>query len=557
VNTPAFFSSFNGAGPALGGIQTNGAVEPAGGWTWITGEPWNYTNWSAGQPDNGFGTDENRLHFFSGLGSTPGATWNDLGQNDPNLGGYVIEHDPVPVVAATNLAYFPEEPLKTLVGDNAYGLWKLEIWDSRVGATNPAPQLVSWQLSFILETNAPVITPLTDGIPVTNTLPACFTAFFLVDVPTWANYVTNRLLFATPPGVNVYFDQTTLPAPGGTNVNDFPIIPGPSTSGSFTLYTNSLTTNGSTPPLLPGSRYFLAVENPCANGTNVTFAIQVDFSVDAIVLTNMVPYTNSNSGATNSNSQLYVYGVTTNAARVQFEINGSTADMTLVARRGLPPPSLGAFDYDSANPTTNDELIVVITNSVPIALSPGNWYLNAYNISGGPAAYSIMASEWPVTGRPFSITNMVIDTNGFCLTWTSLPLVHYYLQGKTTLSDPYWYKATQTLTATNDFHLECVDLPSPFQFFRVAEGLSLFDVIEPLPVVKVNLVTNGVSLLWIDSVTARYEVQWTPALAPPVWGSFTNAITSTNGWFSFVDDGTQSGGLGGIRFYRVRQLLPP
>jgi hypothetical protein len=39
---------------------------------------------------------------------------------------------------------------------------------------------------------------------------------------------------------------------------------------------------------------------------------------------------------------------------------------------------------------------------------------------------------------------------------------------------------------------------------------------------------------------------------PPLWTAFTNIITSTNGAFDFTDDGLQSGGLTGARFYRVR-----
>lgn len=42
----------------LGGYQDTSAPdysEPAGGWRWITGEPWSYTNWFPGMPDNSGG----------------------------------------------------------------------------------------------------------------------------------------------------------------------------------------------------------------------------------------------------------------------------------------------------------------------------------------------------------------------------------------------------------------------------------------------------------------------------------------------------------------------
>jgi len=32
-------------GPFIGGYQLSGSAEPSGGWTWVTGEPFSYTNW--------------------------------------------------------------------------------------------------------------------------------------------------------------------------------------------------------------------------------------------------------------------------------------------------------------------------------------------------------------------------------------------------------------------------------------------------------------------------------------------------------------------------------
>jgi hypothetical protein len=49
------------AGAWLGGAQPLGSEEPAGGWRWITGELWVYTNWDEGEPSNtylgGWGKD--------------------------------------------------------------------------------------------------------------------------------------------------------------------------------------------------------------------------------------------------------------------------------------------------------------------------------------------------------------------------------------------------------------------------------------------------------------------------------------------------------------------
>jgi len=75
-------------GPLLGGYQPPGSQEPAGGWTWVSGEPWNYSNWAGGQPDNGGnGPVEDMIHFWGGN------KWNDQYTNALNFVGYVVERE--------------------------------------------------------------------------------------------------------------------------------------------------------------------------------------------------------------------------------------------------------------------------------------------------------------------------------------------------------------------------------------------------------------------------------------------------------------------------------
>lgn len=74
-------------GPWLGGYQTDGAMEPDGGWSWVTGEPFVFSKWKSDQPSNGT-SNERLLHFWAG--AAKGSTWNDIGDAYP-LAGYVIE----------------------------------------------------------------------------------------------------------------------------------------------------------------------------------------------------------------------------------------------------------------------------------------------------------------------------------------------------------------------------------------------------------------------------------------------------------------------------------
>src|SRR5665213_2445042 len=266
INSPSFFGNWfgGGDGPAIGGVQTNGAIEPAGGWTWETGEPWVYTNWLAGQPDNNAASsgNENRLYYWSSTTGTPANTWNDFPENQSlSPSSYVVERD-----SGFGLYYLPEQDISALDGQSAFGTWQLEIQDDRAGAglTN---SLVSWQLQFTFATTNFVIPTapiaLTNTTPETNVVSSNSITWYSVYVPLNADIATNRLISASAP-VNLLFNQTA-----------------PDTNGASTLLENvpSGSTNLSTmtaPQLMPGMTYYLGIQN--TNDFDVTnVVLEVDF----------------------------------------------------------------------------------------------------------------------------------------------------------------------------------------------------------------------------------------------------------------------------------------
>jgi len=87
----------------LGGWQEEG-MAPDQGWQWLSGEPWGYTRWIAGEP-NDTGGDERYLAVGGYYCSSACRwLWNDDGNNtDPqNQAGYFIEY-PVPEPASAVL----------------------------------------------------------------------------------------------------------------------------------------------------------------------------------------------------------------------------------------------------------------------------------------------------------------------------------------------------------------------------------------------------------------------------------------------------------------------
>ena len=95
-NVQGFFQ-----GPWLGGFQPTALQEPVGGWAWVSGEAWTYTNWASSgshnpQPDNWLGI-ENYLGMLSY--GQPAPYWNDY-QLDPRenamcgpVTGFIVEYD--------------------------------------------------------------------------------------------------------------------------------------------------------------------------------------------------------------------------------------------------------------------------------------------------------------------------------------------------------------------------------------------------------------------------------------------------------------------------------
>ena len=558
----------------------------------------------------------------------------------------------------TQVYYQPEAFLTAFDSETAFGAWTLEILDSRAGATNPVPALLSWQLRFLFERTVPATGSLGHGLPVTNTVPPGGLLTYAVPVPVWAAYATNSLLFATGP-LNLLYNR--FQAPNGT------------ADGSAVLLTNSTggvaVLSGNTAPVLyPGEIYYLGVQN--LTTSNITFALEVDF--DITVLSNAMPVTSSVVDA--SLPRYFRFDVSSNATAVAFALTNLSGDANLYVHQGSPLPSPGFYDYASEVPGNDPELVLVFTNSIPVPLSPGTWYLGVFNNDTRPVRYTVVAIELtnaipviitltnavphvvgtpppgPLTeyyrfdvpvgsqraqfevnqaGGPLTLalqrgfpplpglsnfsylvqgtgsndfwltlfndsqpvklspgpwflavintnttavphtvmatawnvpaTNIVmavvsVDANAFCVSWNTLPGVHYVVQGRASLSVPGWADVSPVITATNVVTTWCVPLPSPYHFFRIveADSSSMSSVSPTGPqVTAARSGTAGITLQWTAPTNQQFRVEWTSTLSPPSWTLVPGSITSTSGNFTYTDNGSQTGGLGPRRFYRL------
>ncbi len=100
---PTLWSDWQGSskinGPWLGGWQPYGSAENDGGWRWTSIEPWTYTNWGPGDPNNALGL-ENRACMWRPGGEGTSVYWGDVYPDvhpwtgQPASASYAIEYDP-------------------------------------------------------------------------------------------------------------------------------------------------------------------------------------------------------------------------------------------------------------------------------------------------------------------------------------------------------------------------------------------------------------------------------------------------------------------------------
>jgi subtilisin-like proprotein convertase family protein len=442
--------------------------------------------------------------------------------------GMLLDSFSVAEAPLGNLYYLPEQSLDSLIGTSAYGTWTLEIWDNRAEAfiTN-SDQLLSWQLQIVLQTNTLPTVALPPQETTTITVPPGLIVYLTVDVPSWANFATNVLVSATAP-VDLLFNQTNPPT--GSNPNDFTFLTN-STGGSYTMSTNLA------PPLLPGQTYYLGVRNSGPHA--VTAVVRVDF--DITTLTNGAPLSSVLTTNVTDVDRYFAFDVTGSAYEATFQLLQLSGNADLVVRKGTPLPTLTSSDYGSFNAGNVDENIYVLTNSSPVPLSAGRWYLGVFPRDPRPIKYTILAKELDLGA---SMPTIIDLTNGVPFNFTAGPgaALTNFFRFTVTNTPPAIRFELYNLSGNGDLTVQTNAPPFAPPFFQSSQQPGRSPEL-------IFMATNSALSSLTNSALTNLNAQW--YLGVPNREitniSFTIlAVIGTNGYFpAFPGAGGAGGGAAG------------
>ncbi len=229
---------------------------------------------------------------------------------------------------------------------------------------------------------------MTNGSCYAGTLQNSNVMYFKVAAPVFGIIATNHLTTNNGSTGNLILSMEqygipTLSAPP----DDYESRPGTDLSLIMTPIT--------TPPLLRGQTYYLAVRNANPLETNdfnlcINFNINSNYWDDITPLTNAIQVCMTNLPADNL-ARYYSFIASSNAYEVTFTVTPSNGDVDMVVNYGLPLPTPTTNFAISATPGPVPEVITVTDYS--LSQVPGIWYIGVYNMDTGPVNYCIEVTE--------------------------------------------------------------------------------------------------------------------------------------------------------------------
>jgi len=458
----------------------------------------------------------------------------------------------------SSIFYQSEEPLNPLRGQPAMGAWRLEIWDNRSGPTplssangNPdTGMLFNWSLRMTFA-DSPAAIPLTNGIAYTNIVRGDQIKYFVVAVPKEVTQAINSVQ-STTAGAGVELLYSPFGLPTGQSPPD-PQPPFPENPPFVATLTSPM---GAELPL--GKFYYLGVRNVDPAEVN-GFSIRVDFDIPIVQLRNNIllrnqvigpnPYSFANIRANTplavTNMNYYYFTIrSTNTVSATFSLFPTTdpaaqfnGDVNLVLRRALPVvdlfPRPTFFDYESTHPFLAKEEIIVNSNSLPVKLAPGRWYVGVYNTTNATAHYDILARSSIATAPLWNYVDLTnsVPTNFTVLSPDSFTNFYRFVVDQTNAAVLF---EIYDLTGDADLLVKRSDLPAPdlydFSFLQQPNLTELVPLRTNIFIPHINA-TN-----WFLQIVNR------DPNGGAVSGTVCAKVTDTNGMLFRCDGGIQIAG---------------
>lgn len=447
--------------------------------------------------------------------SSVGARFETFGANG-NVNLYVRRGLPIPTPSDfhfSSRAPGTTDELITVVNTDAPIWLSPGWWFLTVENADPANVAYSIRATEV----AANIIPLQDGVPFTNT----------VAMGAAPDYYSFQV---SPGALSAKFEvygmsgdvhlllRRDLPVP---NFNDLTYS---SQNSGLADEVIELTPFSFPVNLTPGPWYLAVVNN---SGNNASYTVEASEQTARIVtLTNGVPQ--NASILAGGELDYFQFTVSPGATAAEFKLTSAGAgDLDLFVRKGPPLPDASNFHYAGQIAGNGDEVIRISTNSAPVPVSPGIWYLSVTNKQAATVGYEITATEFGVVVPPPSdqITNIVITTNSVCLTWTSIPGTNYYVVARSNVLSATWTPVSPTITATDTTTTWCLQPPGPWRVFDVLVGESpLVPIVDPVPVLRLN--GTDICVSWASVPGTNYFVEAKKSFTETGWTVLTPVITA-------------------------------
>ncbi|MDD5139466.1 MAG: S8 family serine peptidase [Verrucomicrobiales bacterium] len=457
-------------------------------------------------------------------------------------------------------------------GDNSAGQSSVPVGLTNVVAIS-AGYFHSLALTPQTLTNIFVL-PIIPGLPQTNNISGNSITYYQVNVPVNADFATNTLLFATNGTLNIWFSTNTPPTLNATNATQLGFNV---TNGVWILNTNGVPP----PPLVPGSTYYLGVQNP--NSFTVYYGIQVDFHLVTPIIP--PPFTNvitiSSIIRTNGGFLLTWFAPSNDLFQVQwsgglppvwntftnivsyntnYPANATNAEFTFFDDGSQTPPGLSPIRFYRLVQLGS---LLNLTNGVPQTanVAPGStaYYSITVPANADAATNALLAATAPVNLLfNQNVLPTGVNTGGYTLL-ANLTSGISILTGATTpplVPGATYYLGVQN---TNSF---TVQITLEVNFHLTASAITNY----PISGVIFTSIggTNGILFTWSAPTNYQFQIQWTTSLSPsPIYWSTVPGVvptlvnvTGTTGTYQWFDDFTLTGGFGLQKFYRLIAYPP-